>query len=207
MSQIASIPTLASTPALASAAACLHARAGAFVLAPEKALALRPKQSSTIRITCGSAWVTINDGCDYFLTAEQKLLAPAGSRVVMESLRKDGVVMFDWQPELKASRARSTLRGSVDAVAAQAGLAPSPQEHSPQAQALLDLRGAVFLAARGFAGLTAALIGGLTRGVKAGFAEGLTGGLAARARSAHSSASRAQGRMASCESIASSGAA
>jgi Protein of unknown function (DUF2917) len=203
MSQIASIPAIASTPALASAAACLHARAGAFVLAPAQALALRPKQSSTIRITCGSAWVTINDGCDYFLTSEQTLRVPAGSRVVMESLRKDGVLKFDWQPASVASRERSTLRGRVDAVATKAGLAPSALENgslenSPLAQALLDLRGAAALAARGLGGLATALAAGLARGFGTG--------LAALARSAHSSASRAQGRMASCESIASSGA-
>jgi Protein of unknown function (DUF2917) len=197
MSQIASIP------ALSSSGACLHARAGAFVLAKRQALALRPKQSSTIRITCGSAWITINDGCDYFLTAEQTLHAPAGSRVVMESMRKDGVVKFDWQPVFETSRERSALRGRVDEMAVQTGLALSPQEYSPlarspQAQALLDLRGAAFLAARGFAGLATALATGLARGFGAGFA--------ALARSAHSSASRAQGRMASCESIASSGA-
>ncbi len=196
MSQIASIS------ALSSAAACLHARAGAFVLAPAQALALHPKQSSTIRITCGSAWITLNDGCDYFLTAEQSLLAPAGSRLVMESLRKDGVLKFDWQPAFEPTRERSALRSRIDAVAAQAGLVPSPLEHSPQAQAWLDLRGAAFLAARGFAGLATALGAGLA----AGLARGLGAGFAALARSAHSNASRAQGRMASCESMASSGA-
>jgi hypothetical protein len=204
MSQIASISVLASSPTLPSAAAaCLHARTGAFVLAPAQVLALHPKESSTIRITCGTAWVTLNDGCDYFLTAEQTLHAPAGSCVVMESLRKDGTVKFDWQPAFEPSRERSAVRGRVDTVAAQAGLAPnlqeySPQEYSPQAQALLDLRSAAFLAARGFAGLATALVAGLARAFGRGFA--------AFARSAHSSASRAQGRMASCESIASSGA-
>jgi hypothetical protein len=179
MSQIASI-------------SCLHARAGAFVLAQHQTLALRPKQSSTIRITCGSAWVTLGDGCDYFLTAEQTLLAPAGSRVVMESMRKDAVLKFDWQPVFEPSRERSAVRGRADEVAVQAGITPSLLT-----QALLDLRGAAFLAARGFAGLATALAAGLARVFGAGLAEVLTGGLAARARSAHSSASRAQGRMAS----------
>jgi Protein of unknown function (DUF2917) len=187
MSQIASIQ------AQSSAAACLHARSGAFVLAPAQALALHPKHSSTIRITCGSAWVTLNDGCDYVLTAEQSLRAPAGSRVVMESMRKDAVLKFDWQPAVEPSRERSALRGRVGEMAAQANLAPSPLT-----QAQLDLRGAAFLAARGLAGLATALAAGLARA--------LGTGLAALARSAHSNASRAQGRMASCESIASSGA-
>jgi hypothetical protein len=185
MSQIASIPAFESSLALsATAATCLHARSGAFVLAPAQALALHPKESSTIRITCGSAWVTLNDGCDYFLTADQTLHAPAGSRVVMESLRKHEVVKFDWQ---RASE-------------------PSPLENSPLAQALLDLRGAAVLAARGLAGLGTALAAGLAGGFVRGLGAGLGAGFAALARSAHSSASRAQGRMASCESIASSGA-
>jgi hypothetical protein len=185
MPEIASIPTPASSPALASAAASyLHARAGAFVLAPIRALTLVPKHSSMIRITCGSAWVTLGDGVDHFLAAEQSLIAPAGSHVVMESLRKDEAVKFDWQPVLAPSREWCALRSSVQEVAVQAGLAPSPL-----AQALLDLRGAAALAARGLAGLAGALAAGLVRGLGAGFA--------VLARSAHSSASAAQGRMAS----------
>jgi hypothetical protein len=150
MSQIASIPSTS----------CLQARAGAFVLAPKQALALRPKTAGSIRITCGSAWVTINDGVDYFLAAEQQMTAPAGSRVVMESMRPGGPLKFDWQPAAAA-------------------------ELSPLAQALRDLRGATDLAARGLSGLGAA------------FGLGLAAGFKALARTAHSSASRAQGRMAS----------
>jgi hypothetical protein len=192
MSQIASIPVLS------SAATCLHARSGAFVLAPAQALALSPKQSSTIRITCGSAWVTLGDGRDYFLKAEQTLRVPTGSRVVMESMGKEEALKFDWQPEFKRKGERSALRDSLHEGAAQTGLAQSALELSPLSHALLDLRTAAALAARGLAGLATALAAGLARGGDTGFA--------ALARSAHSSASRAQGRMASCESMASSGA-
>ncbi len=195
MSKIASIPADQST--------CLHARAGAYLLAPMQALALHPKETSRIRITCGSAWVTINDGCDYFLTADQEMAMPAGSRVVMESMQRNGQLMFDWQPVVHTSRERSQLRSGADARVTETGV-------SPTTQALRDLRGAVDLAARGLTGLAAALATGLARGLErvlgAGFNEVLTGGLAARARSAHSSARAAHGRMASCESIASSGA-
>ena len=177
-------------------ASCLHARAGAFVLAPAQALALHPKAESRLRITCGSAWVTINDGVDYFLTADQEMAVPAGSRVVMESMRPGGQLKFDWQRVMQAQQERSPLRGRTDAVSAEAGV--SPFELSSLAQALRDLRGAGDLAARGLAGLATALVAGLARGFGAGFN--------ALARTAHSSASRAQGRMASCESIASSGA-
>jgi Protein of unknown function (DUF2917) len=164
MSQIASIPS----------SSCLQARAGAFVLAPAQALALRPKTESSIRITCGSAWVTINDGVDYFLAAGQSMSAPAGSRVVMESMLRGGQLKFDWLPVMQHQAERSSLRGQADALVVEAGV-------SPLAQALRDLRGAMDLAARGLAGL----------------ARALGTGLAALARTAHSSASRAQGRMAS----------
>ena len=164
---------------------CMHSRAGAFVLTANKALALRPKTPSRIRITCGSAWVTINDGCDYFLTADQEMAVPAGSHVVMESMLRGGQLKFDWQPVMQAASERRPLEISTLAI-------------SPLAQALRDLRGAADLAVRGLTGLATALAAGLARGLAIGFA--------AFARSAHSSASRAQGRMASCESIASSGA-
>lgn len=172
MSQIASISVAQ------SAAACLHARAGAFVLAPAQALALRPTTASRIRITCGSAWVTINDGCDYFLAADQEMSVPAGSRVVMESMLRSGQLMFDWQPVVQTSRVRSSLRGSADALVTKTGvillelspLALSPLALSPLAQALRDLRGAAVLAARGLGGLTTALAAGLARGFGAGLA-------------------------------------
>jgi hypothetical protein len=180
MSQIASI----------QAVSCLHARAGAFVLPAAQALALRPKEPSSIRITCGSAWVTIDDGVDYFLAAGQQMTAPAGSRVVMESMQPGGQLKFDWQPVKQAREERSAFRGRSDAVAdALAG----STDLSPLAQALRDLRGAADLASRGLVGLADALLAGLARG----FADVLAAGLAARARSAHSSASCAQGCMAS----------
>lgn len=186
MSQIASIPVLL------TAAACLQARAGAYLLAPKQALALHPKTESSIRITCGSAWVTINDGCDYFLMTGQAMTAPAGSRVVMESMEREGQLKFDWQPVLLAQRERSQLRGGVHSPAMEADLSPTPLN-----QALRDLRGAAALAASGLAGLATAFASGLLRGFGTGLAEVLTGGLAARARNAHSSASCAQARMAS----------
>jgi Protein of unknown function (DUF2917) len=176
MSQIASIHSIS----------CLQARAGAFVLPAAQALALRPKEASSIRITCGTAWVTINDGVDYFLAAGQQMTAPAGSRVVMESMLPAGQLKFDWQPVMQTRRERSALRGRSDALAEALA---EPADLSPLAQALRDLRGAAGLAARGFAGLASVVVAVLTRGLGAGFA--------ALARTAHSSASRAHGRMAS----------
>ncbi len=187
------------------------ARAGAFVLPAAQALALRPKEASSIRITCGSAWITMDDGADYVLAADECITVPAGSRVVMESMKQIGQLKFDWQPLPQVQRERSQLRGHADELAAEDSVSPlviSPLSISPLAQSSRDLRGAAVLAARGLVGLATALAAGLThgltRGLARGLAEFLTGGLAARARNAHSSARAAQGRMASCESIASS---
>jgi Protein of unknown function (DUF2917) len=173
----------ASISVLSTPAACLHARTGAFVLAPAHALSLHPKESSSLRITCGSAWITMDDGCDYFLAAEQTMHMPKGSRVVMESARRGGTVKFDWQPELAPQRERSALRGSASEMAAEAGVTPRLLMQSSLAQPLLDLRGAAFLAARGVAGLVGALAAALGLDLLAG--------LLARARKALSSASLA----------------
>ena len=188
------------------------ARAGAFVLPAAQALALRPKEASSIRITCGSAWITMDDGADYFLAADECITVPAGRRVVMESMKQIGQLKFDWQPLPQVRRERSQLRGHADALATEdsvsalvmSPLSISPLSLSPLAQSSRDLRGAAVLAARGLVGLATALAAGSTRGLARGLAEFLTGGLAARARNADSSARAAQGRMASCESIASS---
>ena len=185
MSQIASIPSLS------SAAACLHARSGAFVLAPEHALALRPKHNSTLSITCGTAWVTLGDGADHFLRAGQTLEAAKGSHVVIEPMRWPGpssemeTVYLDWDPvPMRIPKARTP--------------APSlrPTASAPQwlavGQAWGDLRAAF---AAGF--FAAARLAGALVGWGRPAALGLAGALAARARSAHSSASTAQGHMAS----------
>jgi hypothetical protein len=181
MSQIASIP----------AAACITARAGAFVIAPTKALALHPEVKTELRITCGTAWVTLGDGVDHFLTAGQALQAAKGSHVVIEPMRRPGAstemenVYLDWDPvPLRIPQARvpaPKLRPS----------APAPQKLAV-GQAWGDLRAAF---AAGF--FAAARLAGALAGAVRPAALGLAAGLAARARSAHSSASAAQGRMAS----------
>jgi Protein of unknown function (DUF2917) len=172
MSQIASMPS----------AACLQARTGAFVLPASQALALEPRTQSIIRMTYGCAWVTIDDGVDYFLSTGQQMLAPAGSRMVMESMQRGRQLTFDWQPVMQAQPVRSQLHDPADVL-------DSEVDVSPTAQALRDLRDAADLAVRGFAGLAAVWVAVVARG--------LGTGLAALARNAHSSASRAHGRMAS----------
>lgn len=199
MSQIASIPAHSSVSSSAHAAACLAARNGAYLLAPAQALGLRPTQPSSLRITCGQAWVTMGDGMDHFLQAGQTLPTPAGSHVVLESLYGT-VLKFDWQATPQQQPDPSCLRGRADALAVEADMSAAGVR--PLAQALRDLRGAAVLAARGLAGLATALLAGLA----AVSARGLRTGLAALARKAASSANRAHVRMASGESMASSGA-
>ncbi len=181
MSQIASI----------SSTACIAARAGAFVIAPARALALHPEVRSELRITCGTAWVTLGDGTDHFLHAGQSLQAAKGSHVVIEPMRKPGAsaeietVYLDWDPvPIRIPKARA--------------LAPNFSPSAPASQRLAvgqawgDLRAA--FAAGFFA--AARLVGALLDGARPAI-WGLAAGLAARARSAHSSANCAQGRMAS----------
>ncbi len=196
MSQIASIP--ASSSAQTTAAACLRARTGAFLIAPAQALALRPKAASSLRITCGNAWITMGDGVDHFLVSGQTLHAPAGSHVVLESVQRGSTLKFDWQPAMEVHREQSAIQSPQ----CQSPQAQSPQTRSPVAQALGDLRCSATFAARGLSGLAMALMAVLLGGA----ARVLGTGFAALARKAHSNASRAQGRMASCESMASSGA-
>ena len=152
MSEIASIPT---------SSACIAQRAGTFLLTSGHAMSLKPQRASVLRISCGTAWVTVQrTGQDHMLQAGEQLSVQRGDHVVIESLHA-GHVKLDWQA------APCSL-----SLAALARL-----------QALRDLRGAAALLWRG-----------------------LAGGLHALALTAHSSASRAQGRMASAESMASSGA-
>ncbi|TAG27839.1 MAG: DUF2917 domain-containing protein [Burkholderiales bacterium] len=172
MSQFASITSLPSQ-------ACLRSRAGSFQLNKPQAISLRPAAGTAIRITCGSAWLTLGDGQDYFLRQGESLQAKKGSSVVIEAMRKPGAedametVYFDWDPVPLRIPA---MRRSPSA--------PLPSVKTPQRLALAEAWGDFRLAlAAGFlagARLAAALLG-----------------LATLARSAHSSASCAQGRMAS----------
>ncbi len=194
MAQFASIPS----------PDCIRARTGTFVISPARTLALRPDVTSELRITCGKAWVTVGDGVDHFLHAGQSLRAAKGSHVVIEPMRWPGhsgdieSVYLDWDPvPMRIPRAAAPI-------AANAPSRPAPQRMAV-GQAWGDFRAAFAAGCLAAARLAVALLGlALPTAWRA--TAGLRGALAARARKAHSSANRAQGRMASCESIASSGA-
>lgn len=194
MSKIASIPTLQPS------ASCVRSRAGSFQLQANQAVSLRPNTDTAIRITCGSAWVTLGDGKDYFLQKGQSLKASRGSAVVIEPLYKVGAakgietLYFDWNPvPVKVPKASRHQRMRV------------PAQHSQQQKALAQAWGDFRLAlTAGF--LAGARLAGALLGLPLPAALRASLGLVARARNAHSNARAAHGRMASCESIASSGA-
>ncbi len=156
---------------------------GSFALHAGRAMTLQPLRGAMLRITQGRAWITLSSQPgDYFLRTGDSLRVRANDRMVMEA----------WPVPAKSTAASPSLYFDWDPVpmrqAAPLHLAvrgnwapPAARQPAPSAavaQALVDLRTAL----------------------------GLATGLAARARSAHSSASAAQGRMASGESMASSGA-
>lgn len=127
-------------------------------------MSLKPKQTSILRVNCGTAWVTEQrTGLDHLLHANEQLQLERGDHVVIESLHA-GHVKLDWRT-VAVRVERSSLRDSSSHAAVANRLA---------IQALRDLRGAAVLLARA-----------------------LAGGFKALALIAHSSASRAQGRMAS----------
>ncbi len=185
MSEIASIS------ALQPASDCLRSRAGSFQLPAAQAVSLRPETDTAIRITCGSAWVTLGDGKDYFLQTGQSLQANRGSAVVIEPLHTTSVsgptqtLYFDWDPvplKVPMPRRHAPMRM----------LAPPSPQRKALAQAWGDFRLALaagFLAGARLTGAVLSLL--LPAALRATF------GLADLARNAHSSASCAQGRMAS----------
>ncbi len=161
---------------------------GAFALQAGRAMTLRPKANALLRITQGAAWVTLpSQPGDHFLRAGDSLRISASDRVVLEAWQVPATqsLYFDWDPV--------PMRVA----------APRPSYCAAVRQPLADLRAALVLGA-GAAGRLAT--GFVAWGFGSALALVLGTGLAARARTAHSSASAAQGRMASGESMASSGA-
>jgi hypothetical protein len=163
-----------------------------------------------LRISHGTAWVTLpSQPGDHFLRAGETLRVEAGDRVVMEPWHTPAAQMpatetlyFDWDPvPLQIAKSIDTpqtaqqavvLRGSWHRLAAQP--APRASYCAAVLAPLADLRAALALGTGAVVRLTVGLL------------FWTLGGLLARARTAHSSASWAHGRMASGESIASSGA-
>jgi Protein of unknown function (DUF2917) len=178
----------------------------AFALQAGRAMTLRPKANALLRITQGAAWVTLpSQPGDHFLHAGDNLRISACDRVVMEAWQVPATqsLYFDWDPLPMRVAARKPVVARESRFGAPVRSAPRPSYCAAVLQPLADLRAALALSAgaagRLATGLVAWGFGGVLPLV-------LGTGLAARARTAHSSASAAQGRMASGESMASSGA-
>lgn len=105
MSSFAAFPVSSSRPA------------GAWRLHPGRAMSLRPRQVSVLRIHRGPVWVTLGEpdalspqaSGDRFLMDGESMVVPAGARLVMEPLstrESDGPVCFDWSGAAPAQDSR-----------------------------------------------------------------------------------------------------
>lgn len=201
----------ATTPSVSTPAGC-HKRSGAFALRAGRALTLRPRLDSVLRITEGGAWATLpSQPGDHFLRAGDALRVVAGERVVMEpwQVPRTETLYFDWDvaPLRVPAPLRYAARGHGQ------GAAGRRQRHSARlAQPLRDLRAAAALAAGALARLAGGVFFAATDLIAVCASFFWAGGRfradfaadAARARSAQSSAMAAQGCMASGDSRASS---
>jgi hypothetical protein len=179
---------------------------GAFALQAGRAMTLSPKANAVLRITQGAAWVTLpSQPGDHFLRAGDSLRISARDRVVMQAWQVPATqsLYFDWDPVPMRVAVPKPVAARESWHRAQAGSAPRPSYCAAVLQPLADLRAALVLGAGAVGRLASGLVAWSFGSVLALI---LGTGLAARARTAHSSASAAQGRMASGESIASSGA-
>lgn len=192
---------------------------GAFTLQEGRAITLQPQAVALLRVRQGGAWVTLPRlPGDHFLQDGEALQVQPGDCLVMEPWHgrvhtpvhaHAGVhvsatteaLYFDWDPVPMQVTAPAVVAPRGSRWSAPAWSAPRPSYCAAVRAPLADLRAALVLGA------------GAARRLAAGFAVwGLGGvltlgaGLAARARTAHASASAAHGRMASGESMASSGA-
>jgi hypothetical protein len=136
---------------------------GSFALHAGRAMALQPLRDAVLRITQGSAWITLpSQPGDHFLRSGDSLHVRAKDRVVMEAWPLPGKssatspsLYFDWDPVpmRQAAHTHVAVRGTW---AGQAARQPAPS--AAVAQALVDLRAALGLGAGAVARLTTVLV-------------------------------------------------
>ena len=147
------------------------------------ALRLQADRAGWLWVEHGRVWITRGgEGVDHVLAAPQALYLARGDDLVAESWRPQEVAGLRWA---QAAEAQAFLRGRPRDAAGTAAALPAAGRPSP----------------RGARGLALALTGAL-----ASARATLAGRLGAAARSADSSARRAQGCISAGDSIASSGA-
>ena len=203
------LPTIESLSARPTAP--LPSHAGSFSLESGRALGLRPQHDALLRIAQGSVWATLpSQPGDHFLSAGQSLLVKKGEALVIEpwALRRGAgagtglapaagtqeTVYLDWDPlPICVAQAAPVARyPASQQLAYTASLASSQRSDASSPPPIIT----TFLIAS-YDLLTLTLAGFF---LKLGALTGL------RAFKAQSSAKRAHGRMASCDSMASSGA-
>lgn len=184
----------------ASTAASPSRHAGSFRIESGRALRLCPQHDALLCIQQGSVWATLpRQPGDHFLKAGQSILVIAGDALVIEpwALRQvagaQETVYLDWDPvPIKVAQAVNTMQTAKHMT--HMGSSGEANASSPPPMITTFLIASYDL-------LTLTLANFF---LKVGFSTGFLGGL--RAFKALSSAKRAQGRMASCDSMASSGA-
>jgi Protein of unknown function (DUF2917) len=141
---------------------------GSFALPTGHALSLKPAEPSQLRITQGSAWVTLPSvPGDHFLQAGDTLQVRACDALVMEAWRmpQGQTLYFDWDPVPMRMPASTSTPASSPALAlgswlrAAAPARPRPSYCAAVLAPLADLRLAVVLGSGAAARLTAGLLG------------------------------------------------
>ncbi len=174
---------------------------GSFTLHAGRAIALLPHAAAVLRISQGTAWVTLpSQPGDHFLSAGDTLRVKAGDKVVMEPWHKAAspapateTLYFDWDPvPLQVAKSITAPKAAQQAVALRGSWYRLPVQPAPRASycaavlaPLADLRAAVALGAGAAARLTVGLatwgLGAAWRAVLAGVARFATALVAARA--------------------------
>jgi Protein of unknown function (DUF2917) len=174
---------------------------GSFALHIGSAIALLPHAAAVLRISQGTAWVTLpSQPGDHFLSAGDTLRVNAGDRVVMEPWHKPASQMpatetlyFDWDPvPLQVAKSIAAPDAAQHAAALRGSWHRLPMQAAPRASycaavlaPLADLRAAVALGAGAAARLAVGLatwgMGAAWRALLAGATRVATALVAARA--------------------------
>ncbi len=154
-------------------ACCASKPSGAYALPTGRALSLKPATPAQLRITQGSAWVTLpSQPGDHFLQTGDTLQVAACDALVMEAwhMPQGQTLYFDWDPvpmvipayapvnKLTASSAASTL-ASRGWLRLATPIYPRQSYCAAVLAPLADLRLAVVLGTGAVARLAAGLLG------------------------------------------------
>jgi hypothetical protein len=135
---------------------------GAFALHAGRALSLKPAAPSQLRITQGSAWVTLpSKPGDHFLQTGDTLQVSACDALVMEPwhMPQGQTLYFDWDPVPMQVPAEVGLPAHGSWLRATAPSQPRPSYCAAVLTPLADLRLAAGLGAGAAARLTTGLLG------------------------------------------------